>query len=489
MMRTNDKALMISRQSRATSAALLCVMLMLTFAGILRAENPHQLSTSDRKVQPSKFNSQPLIERSISEQTAGAKASGAADQAKLPAPTHRAPLLGSDMVWADGPHILIEAWQDQARGEAFDQALRVAGVRSLRMNFSAIYSPRGEAASAKLKAENKTTNEYPWFPFTDYANYIASHEVTTVIGINVEEGPEVAAEVIDKFGMTRKIVAVELSNEPWLNHRPWQPEEYAARAADVIERLTPMGVKFALPLTVGKDHNTPTKLSDNEWNTRMMQALSSRVDLKNRTDIYGVLHLYAGGVRAKSIDFFNQMVRPFAPKMRYLVTEFNIRSSLEGNPHLTNKYALEFARKVAELMNVSDIEALYTHAIPYHSILYWTNRKQVSTVIGGRDVKLKEEDKTQGWHLTPTGKVYALYSKLAWNGEVLFYKEDGKQRYWAVKSPSGAVVISMLNEKDQPVTKRVTIKGKELTLTVPPQSIVCFDEGGRELDQVLLPFS
>jgi hypothetical protein len=465
-MQSRQKRLMVIHH-RATGAILLGVMLMIMFAGFNRAEPASQIAN---------LKSQIPID----------------DQAKLVVPTHRAPTLGTDMVWADGPHILIEAWQNQAMGEAFYKALQLAGIASLRMNFSAIYSPRGEAASAKLKAENKTTNEYPWFPFPDYAGYINTHDLTTVIGINVEEGPEVAAEVIGHFtanGFTKKIVAVELSNEPWLNHRPWQPEEYAARAAEIIERLTPLGVKFALPLTVGKDRNTPTKLSDNEWNTRMMRALSLRVDLKNRTDIYGVLHLYAGGVRAKSIDFFNQMVRPFAPKMRYLVTEFNIRSSLQGNPHLTNQYALEFARKVAELMNVPDIEALYTHAIPYHSILYWTNRKQVSTVIGGRDAKLKEADKTQGWHLTPAGRVYALYAKRAWNGEVLFYKEDGKQRYWAVKSPDGEIVISMLNEKDQAVSKRLTLLGKSLTLAVPPQSIVCFDQNGRELESLRLPVS
>jgi hypothetical protein len=407
------------------------------------------------------------------------------------APSHRAPVLGADLVWADGPHVLVEAWQNKALGDALYEALQMGGVRSLRMSFHGMYSHRSEAASAKIKAENRMTNQYPWFPLADFSNYIAAYDITTVVGVNVEEGAEVAAEAISQFtgnGMQAKLLAVELSNEPWLNHRPWQPEEYAARAADVIERLTPVGVKFALPLTVGDSRNTPTKLSDTEWNTRMMRALSSRIDLKNREDIYGVLHLYAGGVRAKSVEFFNRIVRPFAPKMRYLVTEFNIRLNLEGNPHVTNQYGLELARKLAELMNVPDIEALYVHAIPYHSIMYWTNRKQKSTVIGGRDPKLKKEDLTQGWHLTPAGKVYALYSKLAWNGEVISYKEDGKQRYWAVKSPDGRVVISLLNEKDQAVSKRLNLAGKNLQFTVPPQSVVCFDENGSELEKVLLPF-
>ncbi len=474
-MRTNTKSLI--------SLVVLCAMLAVTCVRVGRAENKSVPANSNLEIE-----SRSAISHRKSAITQNQSAH---DKSKTFAPSHRAPLLGTDLVWAEAPHSLIEAWQNKEMGDAFYEILQRGGVRSLRFNFSAIYSPRGVEAVAALKAENKTTNVYPWFPFSDFSNYIAARDITAIVGVNVEEGADVAAETISKFTKDAgqsKLVAVELSNEPWLNHRPWLPEEYAARAADVIERLTPMGVKFALPLTVGDSRNTPTKLSDTEWNTRMMRALSSRIDLKNREDIYGVLHLYADGVRAKSVEFFNRIVRPFAPKMRYLVTEFNIRLSLEGNPHLTNKYGLELARKLAELMNVPDIEALYMHAIPYHSILYWSNRKGVSTVIGGRDKKLKPEDTTKGWHLTPAGRVYALYSKLAWNGDVLFYKEDGRQRYWAVKSPEGAVVISLLNEKNQAVSKRINIVGKNLNVTVPPQAVVCFDENGRELDKVLLPF-
>jgi hypothetical protein len=411
-------------------------------------------------------------------------------QSPTPAPTHRAPMLGTDMVWADGPQILIEAWQNKVMGDSFAEALQMAGVHSVRMNFFGIYSPVSPQASLKVKAENRMTNEFPWFPFSDFSTFIAAHEISAVVGVNVEEGADIAEETIRTFltkNSPAKLIAVELSNEPWLNYRPWLPEEFATRAADIIERLTPLGVKFALPLTVGNSHNTPTKLSDTEWNTRMMKALSAHIDLRNRQDIYGVLHLYADGVRAKSIEFFNKIVRPFAPQMRYLVTEFNIRLNLEGNPHLTNKYALEFARKLAELMNVPDIAALYTHAVPYHSILYWTNGRRVTTVIGQRDAKLSGEAMTPGWHLTPAGKVYALYSRLAWNGEVLGYKEDGGQRYWVIKDDKGAIIITLLNEKNKATSKRLNIAGLNLTVTVPPQSVVCYDRNGRELERLLLP--
>ncbi|MEW6129808.1 MAG: hypothetical protein AB1757_22400 [Acidobacteriota bacterium] len=416
----------------------------------------------------------------------------AASPSLLPqASTRRAPFLGADLTWADSPHILIDAWKDPQQGDEFAEALEMAGVRSLRFSFHGMYSAEGVAASSKIKAENKMTNEYPWFPFSDFSDYLSTQPFSTVIGINVEEGGAIAEKVIRNFlavNRKSKLVAIELSNEPWLNHRPWMPEAYAERAAEVIDRLTPLGVKFALPLTVGDSKNTPTKLSDTEWNTRMMRALSSRIDLKNREDIYGVLHLYAGGVRAKSVDLFNKIVRPFAPKMRYLITEFNIRLFLDGNPHLTNKYAMEFARKLSELMIVPDIVALYTHAVPYHSIMYWTNRRQVSTIIGGRDAKLKGEALTKGWHLTPTGKVFALYSKLAWNGEIISYKEDGKQRYWTIKDSRGHFISTLINEDKKQISKKLKVSGSELRLNVPGQAIVCFDENGIIIDNVLLPF-
>ncbi|HKY05723.1 MAG TPA: hypothetical protein VJQ56_12575 [Blastocatellia bacterium] len=410
--------------------------------------------------------------------------------ASLAQTARRAPFLGADTVWADGPHQLIYGWQERPLGVLMTQAFKDAGLRSLRLNFGGLYSPLGPEATARVKAENKWKNEFPWFPIDIFVDYIAEHDFTTVVGVNVEEGPDVASDVIDKFlarGLASKLVAVELSNEPWLNHRPWLPEEYAARAADVIERLTPRGVKFGLPLTVGKERNTPTKLSDNEWNTRMMRALGSRIDLRNRSDIYGVIHLYARGVQAKTIKQFNALVKPFAPNMRYLVTEFNIRLSLKGNPHLTNEYAMEFARKLAELMAQPEIDGLYVHAVPYHSVMYWASGKRVATISGHYDPKLPREAYTRGWHITPTGKVYKLYSDLAWNGEIITY-QGGKQSYWAVKADDGRLVVTLLNDSGSGAKKRVVAAGREMNLSAPPRSIVCFDESGRVIEQLSLTY-
>ncbi|MGA9767810.1 MAG: hypothetical protein WBV94_02135 [Blastocatellia bacterium] len=403
----------------------------------------------------------------------------------------RAPVFGTDMSFASTPSELIEGWLDRKKGDAMADAFRSAGVKSLRFLFGGLYSPRGPEATEALKVENKLTNRYAWFPLDAYIEFVAAHDFTTIVGVNVEEGPSVARDSIERFinrGLKSKIVAIELSNEPWLNPRPWQPEEYAARAADLIEQLTPLGVPFALPLTVGSDNNTPTKLTDNEWNTRMLKALGSRIDLKGRSDIYGVLHLYSGGMRSKSVDFFNKAVRPFAPQMRYLVTEFNIRLSLAGNPHLTNRYAMEFARKLADVASRPEIEALYTHSVPAHSILYWSNGRKYATVVGGRDEKLTGDQMSRGWHLTPTGKVYRLYSELAWNGDVITYRGGDKQSYWAVRSTDGRMTVTLLNDSDKATKQKAKIAGQEINLAAPPRSIICFDQQGREIERLLLPY-
>jgi hypothetical protein len=400
----------------------------------------------------------------------------------------RAPILGADLVYASWPHVLIEGWRDRALGDQMADAFKRAGLRTLRMSFHGFYSPLGPEATERLKAENKLTNQYPWFPFDIYVDFIAAHEFTTVVAINVEEGPEVALAVARKFierGIASKLMAIELSNEPHLNHRPWLPEEYAARAADVIERLTPIGVKFALPLTVGTDRNTPTKLSDTEWVTRMLRAINSRIKLSERDDIFGVPHLYSRGVSARTIKAFNRVVDQFAPRMRYLVTEFNIRLSLEGNPHLTSKYAREFARKLAELMAEPRIAAMFVHAVPYHSILYWTDGR-IATVINQRDEKLKGQDLEPGWHLTPAGRVYSLYSSLAWDGLVLVYSGDGERANWAISREDGSVVISLLNASGKGFKKRVRAAGLDMELSAPRRSIVCYDQSGAEIAKLSL---
>jgi hypothetical protein len=415
--------------------------------------------------------------------------SSAATNAQLA--TRRAPILGADMSFASIPSPLIEGWHDKEEGDAMAAAFKAAGLKSLRFLFGGLYSPRGPEATARIKAENKATNQYQWFPLDAYVDFIAAHDFTTIVGINVEEGPEVAREALQRFinrGLKSRIVAIELSNEPWLNYRPWLPEDFATRAADVIEGLTPLGVRFALPLTVGDDNNTPTKLSDNVWVTRMLRVLSTRIDLNNRSDIYGVLHLYSRGVRGGTVDAFNKVVRPFAPNMRYVVTEFNIRLSLKGNPHLTNKYAMEFARKLADVMSRSEIEAMYTHSVPDHSIVYWSNGRRFATVVGGGDERLTGDAKARGWHLTPTGKVYELYSRLAWNGDVITYRGGDKQSYWAVGSADGVVVVTFINDSDKPARKKIHVAGRDISLSAPQRSIVCVDSNGKEIDRLVLQY-
>ena len=238
----------------------------------------------------------------------------------LPNSNHkrRAPILGADETFASEPYPLIQGWQDKQKGAAMVAAFKAAGLRSLRLGFNDVYSPVSERESEKLKAISKFTNQFPWFPFSDYAAFIAANQFTTVVAINVEEGPDVARSVVEDFnrsGAISKLVALELTNEPHLSQRPWLPEDYAGRAADIIEKLTPLGIHFGLPLTVGRENKTPTRLSDDEWNSRMLSSLSRRIDLRTRTDIFGVIHLYARGVGPGAIRLFDRAVRPFAPNM------------------------------------------------------------------------------------------------------------------------------------------------------------------------------
>jgi hypothetical protein len=220
----------------------------------------------------------------------------------------------------------------------------------------------------------------------------------------------------------------------------------------------------------------------------MLRALSTRIDLKQRPDIYGVVHLYSKGMRGASIDAFNKVVRPFAPNLRYLITEFNIRLGLEGNPHLTNKYAMEFARKLADVMRRPEIDAMYTHAVPAHSVLYWSNGRRYVTVVGGRDEKLTGDALTRGWHLTPTGRVYELYSRLAWNGEVIDYRGGNNQSYWAVRSKDGLVIVTFINDSTKDTRKKIKVAGVDVTIVAAPRSIVCVNLSGKELERLVLPY-
>lgn len=396
------------------------------------------------------------------------------------------PFLGADMVFTDWPYNLIDAWQNPDAGEALAAALASAGITSLRANFLGVYSPESEAASLKVQQEEKLPKKFPWFPFGNFAQFIASHDFTAIVTINVEEGPDVAEDVVREFAKRHalsKLVAIELTNEPYLSARPWQPEEFAQQAAAIIKRLRPLGVKFGIPLTVGKEKKTPTRLSDNEWCTRELKALSAEIDLAHRTDIYGIIHLYSRGVSSHTIDAFNSLVHPYMPAIRYLVTEFNIRSTLKENPQLTDSYAMEFARQVAELMARPEIEGMYTHAVPFHSVLYWVNKRGMPTVSGYKDPRLGPEDLTPGWHVTPPGRVYALYSNLAFRGRLLSFDRDGDEEYWVTQGSHGAV-YTILNSKDSRLSKEFVVAGRKLSLSAPPRSVVCFDPTGKEIGRV-----
>jgi hypothetical protein len=137
-------------------------------------------------------------------------------------------------------------------------------------------------------------------------------------------------------GLKSRIVAIELSNEPWQSSAGCPKNRRALRMC----ALTPLGLRFALPLTVMRQ--TRNRLSDNGGSHDAPDAVSSH--LKRRSDIYSVTSTQRR--KGETVDGFNKAVKPFAEKMRYLVTGINIRHGSEGNPHLTNKYAMNSLAKL-----------------------------------------------------------------------------------------------------------------------------------------------
>ena len=89
--------------------------------------------------------------------------------------SHPAPTLGTDMSFASTPSPLIDGWLDKKAGDEMAAAFRSAGLKSLRFSSHGLYSPSGPEATSQVKAENKLTNQYQWFPFDAYVDFIAAH--------------------------------------------------------------------------------------------------------------------------------------------------------------------------------------------------------------------------------------------------------------------------------------------------------------------------
>ncbi|MBL8150507.1 MAG: hypothetical protein JNN15_11330 [Blastocatellia bacterium] len=412
----------------------------------------------------------------------------AADRVELkPIAPRQRPILGAHFNFADGPHEMLLQMRKPKRQDLLAQALRDAGIEDLRMSFHGYYSHMGPEATEQVKKENKLPNEYPWFPIEDYISFIKKYHFTTVLGINVEEGADVAEDLLKRFekeGALDLITSVEFGNEPFLSARPWQPEEYAEKCAEIIERIRPFKVKMGIALVVGKGKTT-VKISGNEYGERTIKRFSQLVDLRKSDDIYGIVHLYSRGVKPETIEQFNQIVRKYS-SMKYQVTEYNIRLWMGENPHLTKEYAMEFARKLNRLMVVPEITGFWIHSFPYHSLAYWTNGKY-ATVVHQDDPKLKGDDWNPGWHLTPAGKVHQFYQKWAWNGEIVSFMDKDDEQYWAVNSPTDGIVVSVLNDRLKPIDRELIFQGKKIRLSVDAKSMASFRlEDGKQLGSLSL---
>ncbi|MBI4851494.1 MAG: hypothetical protein HY819_06850 [Acidobacteria bacterium] len=400
------------------------------------------------------------------------------------------PVFGAHFNFADPPNELIFHMVMKDKRPILAKALRDAGVEDLRISFHGYYSHLGHQQSLKLREINKLTNAFPWIPIEVFISFMKDFGFTCVLGVNVEEGPEVAVDLIkhfEKAGALNLINSVELGNEPFLSARPWTPEEYAQKSAEIIKALRPFKVKFAIAVIVGKDNNGPTKIPGDEYCDRTLATLDPLIDLKTSDDIYGAVHLYSRGVTPVAIDQFNSIIRKYS-KMKYQLTEYNIRLSLKGNPHLTNAYAMEFARKLNHLIMSPDIVGFWIHSFPYHAINYWTDGRS-ATVIGFSDDKLKGEDLTPGWHLTPAGRVHYFYQSLVWNGDILGFYEQGDVQYWVINSPTKGKLVTILNDQKEALESTFSFEDKKLKVQVNPQQIVCYQlDTAKEIASLDLPY-
>lgn len=393
-----------------------------------------------------------------------------------------APIIGVDLIYyATPPFVLIEAFTNPEAGARAGTALReLAGVTSVRFSSHGLWSARGQHETLALRREVKLPNYFPWFAAERLVDWVVAQDFTIVLGINPEEGPEAAVSLVRTFadrGALHRVVAVELGNEPHLNHRPWMPEEYAEAAAAIIRALEPFDVKFAVPLTIGTEDKTPTGITDNDYTRRQLLVLAERIGLGERDDVYGVIHLYSRGVDPRTIDALNEIVRPFSPRMRYLITEYNIRSTLAENQQMTTPYALEFVERVGRLVAHPDVAGLYVHGVPYHSVLYWSGRG-VITAAGLGDDRLSPEERSPGWHATPVGRLHGALARHLWRGEILAFHDEGAVQGWIVRTPEGQTRAGLFNGTDGSVSRVFDLGGGRVEIAVGPRSLVVATESG-----------
>lgn len=400
-----------------------------------------------------------------------------------------APLVGVDMIYQDAPHVLLRAFSDPRRGAELAETLKNGvGVTAIRLNSFGFYSFLGPERSAELRRLTQQRNVFPWFPIDDVVDFVVRHDLKIVAGLNPEDGPEAAVAYVERFrarGALDRIVAVEIGNEPHLSRRPWQPEEYAAASAAIIRALEPFGVKFAVSLTVGSEAKTPTGISDDDYTRRELAALDAELRLAERDDVYGVVHLYARGVDPATIDRLSAIVHPVAPRMRYLITEYNIRSSLKDNAHITDDYGIEFIEKTGRLVAHPDVAGLFVHGVPYHSVVYWVGDSRITTVSGYGDARLTGDAVTPGWHLTPAGRMYGLFARELWRGDLLDHTDAGGVQTWTVRWPDGSPRLGVLNATDAPLARSFMLDGVEVAVALGPRSGVVYTPAG-ELARVEL---
>jgi hypothetical protein len=164
--------------------------------------------------------------------------------------------------------------------------------------------------------------------------------------------------------------------------------------------------------------------------------------------------------------------------MRYLITEYNIRSTLRENQHLTTPFGLEWIERTGRLVADPRVAGLYAHGVPYHSLFYWCDGRGLATVTGLRDTRLRGDDLAAGWHLTPAGRLTGLLAAELWRGDILAFRDEGDVQCWLTRLPGGELRAGLVNCDDVPVRRVFDFGRGPVTVAARPRSAVVFGESG-----------
>ena len=100
------------------------------------------------------------------------------------------------------------------------------------------------------------------------------------------------------------------------------------------------------------------------------------------------------------------------------------------------------------------------------------------TVSGYGDARLTGDAVTPGWHLTPAGRMYGLFARELWRGEIIDHTDAEGVQTWTVRWPDGTLRFGVLNAADVPLARSFKLDGVEVAVALGPRSAVVTTSAG-----------